>query len=65
MTYSVASQGVAASVSEAKTRAPYRSPMTRAASDSSRNRVRKEASAAMRACTVFSATVRPPAERAR
>lgn len=64
-TYSVASQGVSASGSASKTRAPWTGPMTRAASTSRRKRVRPAGSAATWACIVFSAAVRPVAERAR
>lgn len=56
--------GVSANGSASITRAPNRSPMTLAASTSSRKRVRAAGSVAIAACMVFRATVRPPADRA-
>ncbi len=51
--------------SASTTVAPWWPPMTRAASVSSRKRVREAGSDAMPGCIVLSATVRPPGDRAR
>ncbi len=63
--YAVASQGAAASGSASTTGAVWKPPTLRAAATSARNRSRKCGSAASSRRATFTATDRPPRERAR
>ncbi|MFB7710129.1 hypothetical protein [Streptomyces sp. NPDC056105] len=61
----MASHGTVPWVSASTTAAPCRAPMARAASASRRNLMRNSGSRASSSRTVFRATTRPPAVRAR
>ncbi len=64
-TYPVATHGAAASVSASSTGAVHSPPTRRAEAISCAKRLRNSGSAASSERTSFTATVRPPAERAR
>ncbi|CAM5473106.1 hypothetical protein STENM327S_08259 [Streptomyces tendae] len=63
--YAVATHGTRASGSASRTGAVQAPPTRRAAATSRRNRARNSSSSAKCGCTIFTATVRPPALRPR